>query len=198
MTDDELSPDGGRGSRAGDAGGDRRARSSPASRERCRAGWSANVTPACSTRGAGRTPQAARAAALARARPTAGVAAAARVGAALAALLAIDPVRAAVDPARDRPDPLPGADRDPRRAGVPPVVRDPFDERAWPEDRYDLVPRTLGDLGDPELGPTAPGLGDGQGDGAAGPGRREGPLNRAVRGCPTGRILLRVPSRSPR
>ncbi len=29
----------------------------------------------------------------------------------------------------------------------------PFDERAWPEDRYDLVPRTLGDLGDPELGP---------------------------------------------
>ena len=32
-------------------------------------------------------------------------------------------------------------------------MRDPFDERAWPEDRYDLVPRTLGDLGDPDLGP---------------------------------------------
>jgi hypothetical protein len=38
-------------------------------------------------------------------------------------------------------------------AGVPPVVRDAFDERAWPEDRYDLVPRTLGDLGAPDLGP---------------------------------------------
>jgi hypothetical protein len=38
-------------------------------------------------------------------------------------------------------------------AGVPPVVRDAFAERAWPEDRYDLTPRTLGDLGDPDLGP---------------------------------------------
>ncbi len=38
-------------------------------------------------------------------------------------------------------------------AGVPAVVRDPFDERAWPDDRYDLAPRTLGDLGDPDLGP---------------------------------------------
>jgi hypothetical protein len=39
------------------------------------------------------------------------------------------------------------------RAGVPPVVRDTFDERSWPDDRYGLVPRTLGDLGDPDLGP---------------------------------------------
>ena len=38
-------------------------------------------------------------------------------------------------------------------AGVPPVVRDEFDERAWPDDVYGLVPRTLGDLGDPDLGP---------------------------------------------
>jgi hypothetical protein len=38
-------------------------------------------------------------------------------------------------------------------AGVPPVERDAFEERAWPEDRYDLLPRTLADLGDPELGP---------------------------------------------
>jgi hypothetical protein len=38
-------------------------------------------------------------------------------------------------------------------AGVPPVRRDPFDERMLPEDRYDLAPRTLGDLGDPELAP---------------------------------------------
>ncbi|HZR13896.1 MAG TPA: hypothetical protein VFC33_11675 [Acidimicrobiia bacterium] len=38
-------------------------------------------------------------------------------------------------------------------AGVPPVVRDEFDERALPGDRYGLAPRGLGDLGDPELGP---------------------------------------------
>jgi hypothetical protein len=38
-------------------------------------------------------------------------------------------------------------------AGVPDVERDPFDERSWPDDRYDLVPRTLGDLGDPALAP---------------------------------------------
>lgn len=38
-------------------------------------------------------------------------------------------------------------------AGVPGVVRDAFDERAFPDDDYDLVPRTLGDLGDPDLGP---------------------------------------------
>lgn len=37
--------------------------------------------------------------------------------------------------------------------GVPPIVRDAFDERAWPQDRYGLVPRTLGDLGDPDLAP---------------------------------------------
>jgi hypothetical protein len=38
-------------------------------------------------------------------------------------------------------------------AGVPPVERDAFEERTWPEDRYELLPRTLADLGDPELGP---------------------------------------------
>jgi hypothetical protein len=39
-------------------------------------------------------------------------------------------------------------------AGVPAVVRDEFDERAWPDDVYGLVPRTLGDLGDPDLAPS--------------------------------------------
>jgi hypothetical protein len=38
-------------------------------------------------------------------------------------------------------------------AGVPGVVRDAFEERAFPDDEYDLAPRTLGDLGDPDLGP---------------------------------------------
>lgn len=40
-----------------------------------------------------------------------------------------------------------------RSAGVPGVVRDAFEERAFPDDEYDLAPRTLGDLGDPDLGP---------------------------------------------
>jgi len=40
-----------------------------------------------------------------------------------------------------------------RAAGVPGVVRDAFEERAFPDDEYDLSPRTLGDLGDPDLGP---------------------------------------------
>jgi hypothetical protein len=40
-----------------------------------------------------------------------------------------------------------------RNAGVPGVVRDTFEERAFPEDEFDLSPRTLGDLGDPALGP---------------------------------------------
>lgn len=35
-------------------------------------------------------------------------------------------------------------------AGMPDVVRDEFDERAWPDDRFGLVPRTLRDL-DPDL-----------------------------------------------
>jgi hypothetical protein len=39
------------------------------------------------------------------------------------------------------------------QAGVPAIVRDEFDERAFPDDVYGLVPRTLGDLGDEHLGP---------------------------------------------
>jgi hypothetical protein len=40
-----------------------------------------------------------------------------------------------------------------RAAGVPPVERDPFEERAFPDDRYGVVPRSLADLGDDDLGP---------------------------------------------
>ena len=64
------------------------------------------------------------------------------------------------DPERQRVTPLEivrSAYREPTRvlaaAGVPAVVRDEFDERAWPDDVYGLVPRTFGDLGDPELAP---------------------------------------------
>jgi hypothetical protein len=37
--------------------------------------------------------------------------------------------------------------------GVGEIVRDEFEERALPNDPYGLAPRTLGELGDEELGP---------------------------------------------
>jgi hypothetical protein len=83
----------------------------------------------------------------------AGQRAARRVGERLTALLATDPSAQRETPLEivrtlyEEPTAILIA------AGVPAVVRDAFDERAWPEDRYDLVPRTLGDLGDPDLGP---------------------------------------------
>jgi hypothetical protein len=38
-------------------------------------------------------------------------------------------------------------------AGIPPVERDEFAERAWPDDTYGLVVHGLGDLGDGDLAP---------------------------------------------
>jgi hypothetical protein len=38
-------------------------------------------------------------------------------------------------------------------AGIPPIDRSDFDERAFPDDRYGLVPLTFGDLGDASLAP---------------------------------------------
>jgi hypothetical protein len=83
----------------------------------------------------------------------AATAATARVTAELEALLALDP-------ADQRATPLEivrSAAREPtavlRAAGVGAVVRDEFDERHAPDDLYDLAPRAVGDLGDPELGP---------------------------------------------
>jgi hypothetical protein len=81
---------------------------------------------------------------------------------AAAARRIVDELRAlfAVDPAGQQATPLEivrTAYREPTAvlaaAGVPPIERDEFDERAWPDDIYGLVPRTLGDLGDPELAP---------------------------------------------
>jgi hypothetical protein len=37
--------------------------------------------------------------------------------------------------------------------GVGAITRDPFEERALPDDPYGLAPRTLSDLGDDDLGP---------------------------------------------
>jgi hypothetical protein len=100
----------------------------------------------------GRADSTAREHALSDAR-RAGEDAAARVGAALDELLA-------ADPAEQRSTPLEVVRtvyREPtevlRAVGVPAIVRDEFDERAWPDDVYGLVPRTLGDLGDEDLAP---------------------------------------------
>ena len=38
-------------------------------------------------------------------------------------------------------------------AGIPPVERDPFDTRSFPDDVYALVPQSLADLGDDDLAP---------------------------------------------
>ena len=38
------------------------------------------------------------------------------------------------------------------QAGVPPVARDGYDERAFPDDMYGIVPHSPNDLGDEELG----------------------------------------------
>jgi hypothetical protein len=83
----------------------------------------------------------------------AGEAARARVVAELRTLFALDA-------AEQRATPLQivrTAHREPtallESLGVPHVVRDEFDERSFPDDVYGLAPHTLGDLGDPDLGP---------------------------------------------
>jgi hypothetical protein len=38
-------------------------------------------------------------------------------------------------------------------AGIPPVERDEFLERSFPDDAYGVTPASLADLGDPDLGP---------------------------------------------
>jgi hypothetical protein len=83
----------------------------------------------------------------------AGIAASRRVAAALRELFATPPERQRATPLEI----VRSVYREPTEvlaaAGVPPVVRDEFDERSWPDDVYGLVPRTLGELGDPDLGP---------------------------------------------
>ena len=44
-------------------------------------------------------------------------------------------------------------------AGIPPVERDAFDERAFPDDVYGVTPSSLSDLGDEDLGPLQPAWG---------------------------------------
>jgi len=83
----------------------------------------------------------------------AGTHAAARVAGQLRDLFALDPAEQRVTPL----EVVRSAVREPtevlRSVGVPPVVRDAFDERTVPDDVYGLTPRTLGDLGDESLAP---------------------------------------------
>jgi hypothetical protein len=88
-----------------------------------------------------------------RAAVDAAVAASARVVGDLSRLLATDPSAQTATPLEI----VRSAYREPTvvltEAGIPPVERDEFDERAWPDDHYGLVISTLGDLGDPDLAP---------------------------------------------
>ena len=65
----------------------------------------------------------------------------------------------AVDPVDHRATPLEivrSLRREPTqllaRSGVPPVPRDQYETRSFPDDVYGIVPRSLADLGDEELG----------------------------------------------
>ena len=80
----------------------------------------------------------------------AGERAAERVAGELAELLALDPAEQRATPAEIIRSAVAEPTEVLAAAGMPDVVRDPFDERAWPDDRFGLVPRTLRDL-DPDL-----------------------------------------------
>lgn len=99
----------------------------------------------------GQHDQAERALVTARAR-AAGEAAAARVVAELTALLALDPGDQRLTPLQVVRTAYREVTAVLREAGIPPVVRDEFDERTLPDDDYDLAPRSLADLGDERLG----------------------------------------------
>ncbi|HYH49975.1 MAG TPA: hypothetical protein VEG38_10565 [Acidimicrobiia bacterium] len=80
----------------------------------------------------------------------AGEAAARRVAADLRDLLALDPSDQRATPLEVIRTAVVEPTAVLAEAGLPEVVRDEFDERAWPEDRYGLVPRTVRDL-DPDM-----------------------------------------------
>ena len=99
----------------------------------------------------GKLDPAGRAAAIAAAN-VAGARAATRVEAELRALFDLDPAAQRATPLeiirslrREATDVL-------RTAGVPEVVRDPFETRAFPDDAYGIVIKTPVELGDDELG----------------------------------------------
>jgi hypothetical protein len=76
----------------------------------------------------------------------AGERAARRVAAELSELLALDPAEQRATPLEIIRTAVVEPTAVLAEAGMPDVVRDPFEERAWPEDRFGLTPRTLRDL----------------------------------------------------
>ncbi len=80
----------------------------------------------------------------------AGERAARRVAAELGELLALDPAEQRATPLEIIRSAVAEPTEVLAAAGLPDVVRDPFEEQAWPDDRFGLVPRTLRDL-DPDL-----------------------------------------------
>ena len=80
----------------------------------------------------------------------AGEQAARRVAGALRDLLALDPAEQRATPLEIFRSAVAEPTAVLAAAGLPDVVRDPFEEQAWPNDRFGLVPRTLRDL-DPDL-----------------------------------------------
>ena len=87
-----------------------------------------------------------------RPRPRPASAAAARVAAELRALFALDPAAQRATPLEIIRSLRREASEVLRAAGVPEVVRDPFETRAFPDDVYGIVLKTPAELGDDELG----------------------------------------------
>ncbi len=89
--------------------------------------------------------------ALAAAR-AAGPEAAARVASELRALFALDPSDQRATPLEIIRSLRREATTVLEAAGIPPVERDEFDSRAFPDDIYGIVPKSVAELGDEELG----------------------------------------------
>ncbi len=120
--------------------------------ERCAAGWIERTVVDLAEQWGQLTPTA-RDALAADARD-AGERARARVTAELRAFFALDAAQQRTTPLaivrtlrREATEVL-------QRAGVPPVERDPYEVRAFPDDIYGIVPHALAELGDDDLGPT--------------------------------------------
>jgi hypothetical protein len=99
----------------------------------------------------GRLDDATRAEALARAQ-VAGAQAAARVSAELQALFALDPAAQRATPLQIVRSLRREATEVLAAAGIPPVERDEYEERSFPDDVYAIVPKSAADLGDDDLG----------------------------------------------
>lgn len=84
---------------------------------------------------------------------TAGAAAATRVGAELRDLFASEPEAMRRTPLEVVRTVVAEPTAVLHALGIPPLERDDFETRSWPDDDYGLTPATLADLGDPDLGP---------------------------------------------